>query len=79
MLQIYIAPFHSHAPPPCASMGQVRAQELVDAALGDRDPTSVTRVRLSNKSYSAEAAAVIGEALQKMTSVSEVYIYMIHK
>eukprot|EP00903_Cladosiphon_okamuranus_P007786 g7535.t1 len=49
-----------------------RARELVDAALGGRDPTSITKVRLSNKSYSAEAAKVIGEALGKMTSVTEV-------
>ncbi|CAM9972839.1 unnamed protein product [Ectocarpus sp. 6 AP-2014] len=51
---------------------EARARELVDAALGDRDPASITRVRLSNKSYSAEAAKVIGEALEKMTSVTEV-------
>ncbi|CAN0410462.1 unnamed protein product, partial [Ectocarpus sp. 12 AP-2014] len=48
---------------------QARARELVDAALGDRDPASITRVRLSNKSYSAEAAKVIGEALEKMTII----------
>lgn len=59
---------------PCA---QARARELVDAALGDRDPASITRVRLSNKSYSAEAAKVIGEALEKMTSVTEVRALMV--
>lgn len=44
----------------------------MDAALGGRDPASITKVRLSNKSYSPEAAAVIGEALKEMTSVTEV-------
>lgn len=44
----------------------------MDVALGSRDPTSITKVRLSNKSYSVEAAKVIGEALEKMTSVTEV-------
>ena len=55
-----------------AKLVQPRARELVDAALGSRDPTSITKVRLSNKSYSVEAAKVIGEALEKMTSVTEV-------
>ena len=44
----------------------------MEAALGGRDPASITKVRLSNKSYSPEAAGVIGEALKKMTSVIEV-------
>ncbi|CAM9761018.1 unnamed protein product [Pylaiella littoralis] len=51
---------------------EARARELVDAALGDRDPASITKARLSNKSYSVEAAKVIGAALEKMTSVTEV-------
>lgn len=44
----------------------------MDAALSGRDPASITKVRLSNKSYSPGAAAVIGEALKEMTSVTEV-------
>lgn len=55
-------------------LAQPRARELVDAALGSRDPASITKVRLSNKSYSVEAAKVIGEALEKMTNVTEVIV-----
>ena len=33
----------------------------------------MTRVRLSNKSYSAEAADVVAAALKKMTAVTEVF------
>lgn len=51
---------------------QARARELVDAALGERDPSSIVRVRLSNKSYSAEAAAVVAAVLKNMTGVTEV-------
>jgi len=51
---------------------QARAKELVDAALDGRNPASITRVRLSNKSYTAEAARVIGKALEAMTNVTEV-------
>lgn len=56
----------------CDTRGQARARELVDAALGDREIASITRVRLSNKSYSAEAAGVIAEALKQMISITEV-------
>lgn len=42
------------------------------AALGDRDPTAITRAQLSNKSYTVEAAKVIAEALEKMTAITEV-------
>lgn len=44
----------------------------MEAELGERDPCTITRVRLSNKSYSAEAAAVIAGAVEKMTGVTEV-------
>lgn len=57
---------------PVGCDAQTRARELVDTALGGRNPVSITKVRLSNKSYSPEAAAVIGEALKEMTSVTEV-------
>ena len=40
---------------------QAKAQTLVAAALGDRDPQQITRVCLSNKSYDEEAANVIAE------------------
>lgn len=51
---------------------QARARELVRNVLGSRDPTTITRVQLSNKSYSVGAAKVISETLKKMTNVTEV-------
>ncbi|CAM9179444.1 unnamed protein product [Phaeothamnion confervicola] len=49
-----------------------RAKSLVAAALGDRDPVSMKRACLTNKSYTEEAAAVLATALQDMTSLEDV-------
>ncbi|CAM9798593.1 unnamed protein product, partial [Choristocarpus tenellus] len=49
-----------------------RAKALVEAGMAGRSPSSVTRVCLSNKSYSGEAAKVIAETLKTMENITEV-------